>query len=395
MPFDARARAVFIVGRAWLSDPHRASCKRRSPIATRRAQAPTLRRHSHPLLRAARRRQRWPTRIDERRRHARQRRARGDRRAARQGDHARREHARRSSERRRSSCSRRIAAAHRPARPRRHHRRSRRRARARSSRHSACYLIGLGKRVAVLAVDPSSARSGGSILGDKTRMAAPVGGARGVHPAEPVGRLARRRRAADARGDAGVRGGGLRRRDRRDGRRRAIRRSRSRRWSTSSSVLMLAGAGDELQGIGKGILEIADALAINKAGRRETSHMASRPRCSIAALNLFRHAEPDVGSTGRDAERASRSRGMDTIWGIIQDHRRQAQCDAASSMPKRREQQRVVVLGTSSRRASRRAPRRPDVSRRAPRGLEGAVTAGETSPTAATRAASSAALPAP
>src|SRR5258705_6289991 len=37
------------------------------------------------------------------------------------------------------------------------------------------YLLGLGKRVAVLAVDPSSARSGGSILGDKTRMAQPSG----------------------------------------------------------------------------------------------------------------------------------------------------------------------------------------------------------------------------
>ena len=52
---------------------------------------------------------------------------------------------------------------------------------------------------------------------------APGGGAGGVHPAEPVRRLARRRRAPDARGDAGVRGGRLRRRPGRDGRRRAVR----------------------------------------------------------------------------------------------------------------------------------------------------------------------------
>ena len=96
-------------------------------------------------------------------------------------------------------------------------------ARAPSSRRSGCYLIARGKRVAVLAVDPSSARSGGSILGDKTRMARLVGGAGGLHPAEPVGRLARRRRAPHARGDARVRGGRLRRRPRRDRRRRAVR----------------------------------------------------------------------------------------------------------------------------------------------------------------------------
>ena len=126
------------------------------------------------------------------------------------------------------------------------------------------YLIGLGKRVAVLAVDPSSARSGGSILGDKTRMPrlsadvhafirpSPSGGS--------LGGVARPTRAAmlvcEAAGydvvlveTVGV---------------------GQSEYAVASMVdfflvLMLAGAGDELQGIKKGILELADALAINKA----------------------------------------------------------------------------------------------------------------------------------
>src|SRR5262249_57985664 len=61
------------------------------------------------------------------------------------------------------------------------------------------YLIGLGKRVAVLAVDPSSVRSGGSILGDKTRMPRLAGSAQAFRRPSPSGGLpgggARRTRA--------------------------------------------------------------------------------------------------------------------------------------------------------------------------------------------------------
>ena len=64
------------------------------------------------------------------------------------------------------------------------------------------YLIGAGHRVAVLAVDPSARLSGGSILGDKTRMERLSVDSRRVHPAVPVARLARRRGGEDARGDA-------------------------------------------------------------------------------------------------------------------------------------------------------------------------------------------------
>jgi methylmalonyl-CoA mutase cobalamin-binding subunit len=78
------------------------------------------------------------------------------------------------------------------------------------------YLIGQGHRVAVLAVDPSSTVSGGSILGDKTRMEHLSVHERSLHPPQPQQRHAGRRGREDARGHAGLRGGGLRRGDRRN-----------------------------------------------------------------------------------------------------------------------------------------------------------------------------------
>src|SRR5258706_11293715 len=126
------------------------------------------------------------------------------------------------------------------------------------------FLIGRGKKVAVLAVDPSSALSGGSILGDKTRMprlaAAPEAFIRPSPSAGSLGGVTRRTREAllvcEAAGydvvlveTVGV---------------------GQSEFAVASMVdfflvLMLAGAGDELQGLKKGILELADALAINKA----------------------------------------------------------------------------------------------------------------------------------
>ena len=142
---------------------------------------------------------------------------------------------------------------------------------------SGCYLIGQGKRVAVLAVDPSSARSGGSILGDKTRMArlslAPEAFIRPSPSGGSLGGVARRTREAmlvcEAAGydvvlveTVGV--------------------GQSEVAVASMVdfflVLMLPGAGDELQGIKKGILELADALAVNKADGDNVARAPSAPR---------------------------------------------------------------------------------------------------------------------
>ena len=84
------------------------------------------------------------------------------------------------------------------------------------------YLTGRGHKVAVLAVDPSSTRTGGSILGDKTRMARLASGPQRLHP--PLADLghAGRRRRQDARDHAGVRGRRLRRGAGGDGRHRPV-----------------------------------------------------------------------------------------------------------------------------------------------------------------------------
>ncbi len=126
------------------------------------------------------------------------------------------------------------------------------------------YLADKGHKVAVLAVDPTSRRSGGSILGDKTRMeklsAHKNAFIRPSPAGETLGGVATKTREAmlvcEAAGfdvilveTVGV----------------------GQSETTVASmvdfflVLMIAGAGDELQGIKKGILELADGIAINKA----------------------------------------------------------------------------------------------------------------------------------
>src|SRR5213080_3317911 len=197
------------------------------------------------------------------------------------------------------------------------------------------HLIGLGKKVAVLAVDPSSALSGGSILGDKTRMprlaAAPEAFIRPSPAAGSLGEVTRRTREAllvcEAAGydvvlveTVGV---------------------GQSEFAVASMVdfflvLLLAGAGDELQGIKKGILELADALAINKAdgdnvGRAERAAAEYR-----AALNLFTHASP-LWDPPVVTVSALEEKGIDRVWAVVEDHR--ARLVAANELDKKRRDQ--------------------------------------------------------
>ena len=125
-------------------------------------------------------------------------------------------------------------------------------------------LTARGERVAVLAIDPTSALSGGSILGDKTRMARlsvnPDAYIRPSPSGRSPGGVARRTRetllVCEAAGfsvvlveTVGVGQGEV-----------AV-----SEMVDFFLVLALPGAGDELQGIKKGVLELADAIAVNKA----------------------------------------------------------------------------------------------------------------------------------
>lgn len=148
------------------------------------------------------------------------------------------------------------------------------------------HITGTGKKLAVLAIDPSSERSKGSILGDKTRMEAlsidPYAYIRPSPSAGSLGGVARKTRETiilcEAAGfeyifieTVGV---------------------GQSETAVHSMVdffllLMLAGAGDELQGIKRGIMEMADAIAINKADGNNIEK-ASLARIQYTnALSLF------------------------------------------------------------------------------------------------------------
>src|SRR5262245_51254747 len=243
------------------------------------------------------------------------------------------------------------------------------------------HLIAAGKRVAVLAVDPSSARSGGSILGDKTRMARLAVAPEAFIRPSPSGRslcgVARRTREAmlvcEAAGydvvlveTVGV--------------------GQSEMTVASMVdfflVLMLPGAGDELQGIKKGILEIADALAVNKCDG-DTVARAERAAAEYrSALRLFRHVsanwDPPVLTIS-----ALEGRGMERVWATIEEHR--ARLGATGELAARRRAQQQEWLWSMLRDGLEEHFRgRADVRRLLPE-LEAEVIAARMTPTEAAR----------
>ena len=243
------------------------------------------------------------------------------------------------------------------------------------------YLIGQGKRVAVLAVDPSSARSGGSILGDKTRMprlaTAPEAFIRPSPSGGSVGGVARRTREAllvcEAAGydvvlveTVGV---------------------GQSEFAVASMVdfflvLMLAGAGDELQGIKKGILELADALAINKADGDNVAAAAQAAAQYRSALNLFRHASPNWDPPVLTVS-ALEGSGIDKVWSIIQDHHARLS-ESGELQRKRREQQQTWFWSMIDDGLKRHFLARADVKQLLPE-MERAVASAKLTPTEAAR----------
>jgi LAO/AO transport system kinase len=179
------------------------------------------------------------------------------------------------------------------------------------------YLLGLGKKVAVLAVDPSSPIAGGSILGDKTRMEEL---SRQEHafirpsPSEgTLGGVAQHTRETILLCEAAgydvilVETVGVGQSE-----------YQVAGMVDFFMVLMLPNAGDELQGIKRGIMELADALVINKADG-ESLNLASRTRAHYqSALNLLRHTSfwtPRVLTCS-----ALQKENIEAIWGMLSDY---------------------------------------------------------------------------
>ncbi len=179
-------------------------------------------------------------------------------------------------------------------------------------------LVDNGHKVAVLAVDPTSRRSGGSILGDKTRMeklAAHENAFIRPSPAgETLGGVAAKTREimliCEAAGfdvilveTVGV---------------------GQSETSVSSMVdfflvLMLAGAGDELQGIKKGVLELADAIAINKADGENLNAVKRAKGDLEIAMHLIQPESP-TWSTPVLTCSSVIADGTKDVWEIVLEH---------------------------------------------------------------------------
>lgn len=182
------------------------------------------------------------------------------------------------------------------------------------------HLISLGHRVAVVAVDPSSTRTGGSILGDKTRMARLA-----VHPDAYI-------RPAPTSGTLG-------------GVARATRETMVLLEAAGFDVILvetvgvgqsevavanmvdtfvfltLARTGDQLQGIKKGVLELADVIVVNKADGAHATEAKKAARELSGAIRLIYPREvlwrPPVLTMS-----ALEGSGLTELWDTVLEHRR-------------------------------------------------------------------------
>jgi LAO/AO transport system kinase len=198
-------------------------------------------------------------------------------------------------------------------------------------------LVADGHQVAVLAVDPTSKRSGGSILGDKTRMSALAQEKNAFIRPSPssgtLGGVTRRTRETMALVEAagfdvvivetvGVGQSEVAVADMVD----------------FFLVLLLSGGGDDLQGIKKGIIELADMIAINKADGDNIKRAERAAADYKAALQIFTPAgvtwfPPVVTVSGLD------NRGLKELWAKVLEHREKM--TATGEFQSRRQEQAV------------------------------------------------------
>ncbi len=178
------------------------------------------------------------------------------------------------------------------------------------------YLIERGKKVAVLAIDPSSARTKGSILGDKTRMEKLTQNAQAFIRPSPssgsLGGVARRSRESILLCEAAgydvilVETVGVGQSE-----------TAVKNMVDFFMLLMLATAGDELQGIKRGIMEMADLILINKADDPKDSKVKLAMGDYKRALHLFPPNENDWIPKVLSCS-ALQGRGLEEAWLVIE-----------------------------------------------------------------------------
>ncbi|MCA1784587.1 MAG: methylmalonyl Co-A mutase-associated GTPase MeaB, partial [Desulfobacteraceae bacterium] len=203
-------------------------------------------------------------------------------------------------------------------------------------------LADAGHQVAVLAVDPSSKRSGGSILGDKTRMEKLSAHANAfIRPSpagETLGGVAARTRemmlVCEAAGFDVV----------------LVETVGVGQSETAVAamvdfflVLMIAGAGDELQGIKKGVLELADGIAINKADGDNQDRVARAKKDLENAMHMIIPATANWQTPVMTCSSVVEN-GTVPVWETVLEHKKI--CKTSGEFDQRRKSQALEWMWT-------------------------------------------------
>ncbi|MGE5512784.1 MAG: methylmalonyl Co-A mutase-associated GTPase MeaB [Bacteroidota bacterium] len=237
-------------------------------------------------------------------------------------------------------------------------------------------LIDRGHKVAVLAIDPTSRRTGGAILGDKTRMHRLAQRSEAFIRPSPtsgtLGGVARRTRETmvlvEAAGFDVV----------------IVETVGVGQSETAVAdmvdvfvVLLLAGAGDELQGIKRGVIEMAEIIAITKADGDNVERAKRAAGELQGALNIIsppsQHWRPSVLTVS-----AQTNQGLDALWAAILEHRRVMK--AAGELEARRRRQSVAWMRDLLNEGLMSLVLDDDATARRLRELEGRVASGKLTP---------------
>ncbi|WP_395369083.1 methylmalonyl Co-A mutase-associated GTPase MeaB [Streptomyces tubercidicus] len=240
-------------------------------------------------------------------------------------------------------------------------------------------LTGMGHRVAVLAVDPSSSRTGGSILGDKTRMERlatdPAAFVRPSPTSGTLGGVARATRESIVVMEAAgydvilVETVGVGQSE-----------TTVANMVDTFLLLTLARTGDQLQGIKKGVLELADLVSVNKADGPHERDARSAARELSGALRLLQ--PPDAAWTPPVLTCSAREgTGLKGVWERVEQHR--TLLESTGALAERRRVQQVDWTWSMVReRLIDRLQEHPEVRRLGPE-VERAVRGGELTATLA------------
>ena len=241
------------------------------------------------------------------------------------------------------------------------------------------YLTQHGHKVAVLAVDPSSSRTGGSILGDKTRMARlaidPNAFIRPSPSSGTLGGVAAKTRETMLLCEAAgydvvlVETVGVGQSE-----------TAVADMTDFFLVLMVAGGGDELQGIKKGIVELADMIAVNKADGDNVARARAAAAEYRGALNILTPrsitwAPPVVTYSALTGD------GIAPLWAQIERHKKLMSASGERA-EKRREQQVKWMWTMLEERLTARLRNDPAIRAKV-KHAEAQVAAGERAPTLA------------